>query len=158
MGDKTRQNNTKELVDRRHRERQEGYAVHQISESPLELTLDQEELTRDHRILKTIERTKSKLRDLELQLDGHTPGFNLDPYTHNSRESHISDPLSRWYTEAATDGFFYGISEGRMPSGDLFNDELVQYEDEKEEVASTLSDACATCGLLSDISRGLSRL
>ncbi|KAK6543065.1 hypothetical protein TWF694_006990 [Orbilia ellipsospora] len=134
---------------------------------PYDLTLDLDDLgegVQGGETYITIERTWSKLRDLELRLNGHTIGLNprIPP------ENHI-DALNRWLSETTEEGFYHTIGQVRQlqplpplppppppkSSASQFN-YAATHPDNKYE--KTSSEAYATCGILSEVSRGLSRL
>ncbi|EPS44720.1 hypothetical protein H072_1283 [Dactylellina haptotyla CBS 200.50] len=124
----------------------------------IDLTLDLEEIT-DNTPLITIERTWSKLRDLELRLNGvNTSGLELP----SPNESHDSDPLSRFLSESTEDGFFHTIGQVHYPAHPIaihpkqYKYQSIHHASMRAEDVS--SEAFATCGLMSEISRGLSRL
>ncbi|KAF3908675.1 hypothetical protein AA313_de0206795 [Arthrobotrys entomopaga] len=135
-----------------------------------DLTLDLDDLdegVQGGQTYVTIERTWSKLRDLELRLNGHTIGLNprIPPESH-------TDALDRWLSESTEEGFYHTIGQVRQlppstspspppPSSQNNNNSrsgshAAAHPENKYE--KTSSEAYATCGMLSEISRGLSRL
>ncbi|KAK6507681.1 hypothetical protein TWF481_006104 [Arthrobotrys musiformis] len=109
--------------------------------------------------LVAIERAWAKRREcLKLELDGYTS--NSIPSI--SHENLATDPFTRWYTEDTTDGFFHNVGEVRKLPKTTFRPyfrKRTQIGIRKlDSYADFESDAGATCGLLSEISRGLSRL
>ncbi|KAK6343492.1 hypothetical protein TWF730_011082 [Orbilia blumenaviensis] len=111
--------------------------------------------------LVAIERTWSKrLQQLEQQIKGYTP----ESIPSVSHESHASEPLARWYGETTTDGFFHDIGKVRkLPKRSNANLNPTHHSRNHQKRFDTYGDdmqseAGATCGFMSEISRGLSRL
>ncbi|KAF3215198.1 hypothetical protein TWF192_009524 [Orbilia oligospora] len=132
---------------------------HSGTETPRELMM---EIELDDQNAKSIdliaiERTWSKrLEQLEIKLNP----YNTELTRSISHENIPSEPLARWYCEATADGFFHDIGEVRklskVPSVYLeFKTQDQGFEIYGRNIGS---DAGATCGLISEVSRGLSRL
>ncbi|KAF3289945.1 hypothetical protein TWF970_003688 [Orbilia oligospora] len=107
--------------------------------------------------LVAIERTWSKrLEQLEIKLNP----YNTELVPSISHENIPSEPLARWYCETTADGFFHDIGEVRKLSKfpNIYLD--CKNQDQRFGVygGNIGSDAGATCGLISEVSRGLSRL
>ncbi|KAF3918195.1 hypothetical protein ABW20_dc0105455 [Dactylellina cionopaga] len=137
------------------------------SENHLELTLDLDDETWDETTLITIERKWSKLKELELLLDGYTANFdvncNAPAPSQTQASASESDPLNRWYSEPTTNGVFHTIAEVRRLPETTFDHEdmaMATHHDYGNftDRDNASSDACATRGLLSEISRAISRL
>ncbi|KAK6512960.1 hypothetical protein TWF506_009122 [Arthrobotrys conoides] len=111
--------------------------------------------------LVAIERTWSKrLEQLEVKLNN----YNSELVLSNSYENNPSDPLARWYCETTGDGFFHDIGGVRkLPKGTdpylNFKNQILTPSQRVDRYGRDFeSEAGATCGLISEISRGLSRL
>lgn len=124
-----------------------------------EIELDDE--SHENIDLVAIERTWSKrLEQLETKLSD----YNSEPIPSISYENPRSDPLARWYSETTADGFFHNIGEVRKLSKrpnvhlDFKNHSQILSQKFDTYGREVESDAGATCGLLSEISRGLARL
>ncbi|KAK6525876.1 hypothetical protein TWF281_010920 [Arthrobotrys megalospora] len=127
----------------------------------LALDIDDDDGNSENIDLVAIERTWSKrLQHLEVRLSG----YNAESIPSIPHEAPKSDPLARWCSETTADGFFHTIGEVQMlpersnvhldfmRHPQIHRHKLDVYGNEED------SDAGATCGLLSEISRGLSRL
>ncbi|KAK6336946.1 hypothetical protein TWF718_009735 [Orbilia javanica] len=128
-------------------------------ELALEIELDDESPSNID--LVAIERTWSKRLN---QLENLFQSSATESIPFISHEDVVSDPLARWYTETTTDGFFHNIGEVRKLSKRqnprLDSEGCSQIHRMKFDRfgGDVRSDAGATYGLISEISRGLSRL